>query len=490
MFAGPRRNIAKIDPRLCRTGLSPATGLSAGFKLLFWAEALAPKLLATSSVRFTHLLLFDSDMVVRPRDFDLVSLLRLGEAVNASLIQPSLYGGGSGLYSLGSPRCPESDACKCSPRPDRQCIVCLQPVVEVKAPLITMSAWSVIHRHVLSRVSRAALTESGARGKEMLDLVWCGLLDHHLHGGCRPADPKKTRPECIAKVGVSCAVSFATPIRHLHHRSIKRSAAGLGIDLSNRSANSLYASKGATEARHFFMDRLKLYRKFPSWRPFGSRLTVAPCWGDADSAMRRALRKPASAYNASRPPRVRFPPRLEWWSGANSSRRAGEASEHAYQARLVSAWAPSQVAVPSREETLRNDDYPPSHGCQAVLNQWCESNCAAPDSNGSSTASVFLARRRNCHADECRRFHIYYKPTDWQCFPTDALAPDWRSVADWARNATSGFCGKLSVVFPWKVGRSGEQRILAERLGGCLEQSGWTAKHYKKPPKNAKRPSG
>ena len=95
-----------------------------GFKTLFWARALTPALVAA----YTHLFLFDSDMVVRPADFDLVRLMRIGEATNASLIQPSPYGASAGMYSLGSPRCPESDACKCSPSPARQCVVCLQPV--------------------------------------------------------------------------------------------------------------------------------------------------------------------------------------------------------------------------------------------------------------------------------------------------------------------------------------------------------------------------
>ena len=59
-----------------------ASTFIAGFKTLFWSRALTPTLLAT----YTHLFLFDSDMVVRPSQFDLVGLLRVQEQTNASII--------------------------------------------------------------------------------------------------------------------------------------------------------------------------------------------------------------------------------------------------------------------------------------------------------------------------------------------------------------------------------------------------------------------
>ena len=141
-----------------------ASSFVPGFKTLFWQQVLRP----TTIAAFTHLFLFDSDMVVRPSEFNLVGLLRVGEAVNASLIQPSPYGGGAGMYALGYPRCPESSACNCSPQPESECAVCRQPVIEVKVPLFTRAAWAAVYHEFLGLVPSAALT-----GDKMMDLTWC-----------------------------------------------------------------------------------------------------------------------------------------------------------------------------------------------------------------------------------------------------------------------------------------------------------------------------
>lgn len=125
-----------------------AVSFVVGFKTLFWARALTPQLVSA----FTHLFLFDSDLVVRPSEFDLVRLLRIGEAINASLLAPAPYGANPGMFSLGMPRCPESDACKCSPRPWSMCVACRQPMIEVKAPLFTSAAWQAVHKHLLSQI--------------------------------------------------------------------------------------------------------------------------------------------------------------------------------------------------------------------------------------------------------------------------------------------------------------------------------------------------
>ena len=185
-----------------------------GFKTLFWRSVLRPVALTA----FTHLLLFDSDLVVSPRSFDLVGLLRVGEAANASLIQPSPYGSGPGLYGLGHPRCPESSACSCSPDPESQCVACRQPVIEVKVPLFRMPAWVAVYEHMLGLLPPNVLM-----GDKMMDLVWCGILDHRVHGACAPSlDPGDAQFECVVKVGMACAVSYATPIQHLNHRTIER----------------------------------------------------------------------------------------------------------------------------------------------------------------------------------------------------------------------------------------------------------------------------
>ena len=163
-----------------------ASSFVPGFKTLFWQTVLRP----TTIAAFTHLFLFDSDMVVRPSEFNLVGLLRVGEAVNASLIQPSPYGGGAGMYALGHPRCPESDACHCSPQPESECAVCRQPVIEVKVPLFTRTAWAAVYDEFLGLVPSTSLT-----GDKMMDLTWCDSDAPHAlstpgTSGCSSAAPR------------------------------------------------------------------------------------------------------------------------------------------------------------------------------------------------------------------------------------------------------------------------------------------------------------
>ena len=165
-----------------------ASSFVPGFKTLFWARVLTPSLVRP----FTHLLLFDSDLVVRPSSFDLVGLLRIGEATNASLIQPSPYGTNAGMYSLGIPRCPESDVCKCSPRPSEKCVACRQPVIEVKVPLFTSAAWIVIHDELLAHVKFEALTSDRSIDLMCADpptrLLVCPLSSHAPPTHCACVD--------------------------------------------------------------------------------------------------------------------------------------------------------------------------------------------------------------------------------------------------------------------------------------------------------------
>ena len=343
-----------------------------GFKTLFWRRALTPALLAG----FSHLFLFDSDMVVRPSEFDLVGLLRIQEVMNASIIAPSPYGDNPGTYHLGMARCPESLACSCSPDPRARCAACREPSVEVKVPLFTRDAWLAVYEHLLSRLPLPTLIAD-----KMIDLVWCFLLEHRLHGGCAPAsDPGKPDPACVAKLGRACAVSFATPIRHLNHHTIDRDYKKLGTNWNGTNWNSTAACAVAPgssvcerDGRPFLaavpvyfapvgtaameedapppsppmtpptpspppppfpngtslllpralgiaMNRLGLgrYAVYPSWRAKGSLLTEAgpegggPCFSEEELRVSGALDRPARAYRRGIPVVARFPPRHEW----------------------------------------------------------------------------------------------------------------------------------------------------------------------------------
>ena len=367
-------------------------------------------------------------------------------------------------------------------------------------------------------------------------------------------------------MGGACAVSYMTPIRHLHHQTIARDyvspprsamvqpigphgrsgacagTAGCNSSVGQKravffaadpqSADALSASTwmaspmqqgpptpppppppfpiGQTRLqprallRTLAQSGLNQYYKYPSWRPNGSLLTAAganggPCWSQAELRANGALEHPLSAYAGSRVVLPRFPPRHEWFGPGQV-----ELSEYLYIARMQRQQQQQQQRVdgsiyriadlagrsPTRRgqdervdplllqqymvntslararampasdnaefqerkaalsvaarytseqiEELRTDDYHPSHGCQAVVNRWCMRHCVSLYPPTSGPLPLMLARRRLCHVDECRRFNFKKSPTDWQCYPLEALSADRREVADWAlseRNA-------------------------------------------------------
>lgn len=252
-------------------GLPPcATSFAVpGFKGMFWKVVLT-----RANVRpFSHVLLADSDLELHPRQWDLVTMLRLQRATNVSVLGPAQLGSGPALVKLnnecGEPtpifaRCHGSPKCASTIRairggPERACAVCRQPVVEVKAPLFTAHAWQVVHAHVLHGAPDDAL-----RSTQGIDLVWCDLLNHLVHG----CDPRKGT-KCLGEVGQACAVSYATPIYHYNDRSTARLAA--------QSENW----KGRKRATQSYLDRrgLNTYLKMPSWRPAGTLLSFEHmCW--------------------------------------------------------------------------------------------------------------------------------------------------------------------------------------------------------------------
>ena len=101
-----------------------------------------------------------------------------------------------------------------------------------------------------------------------------------------------------------------------------------------------------------------------------------------------------------------------------------------------------------QKQEILHDDYPPSHGCQPVLNRWCARYCIPhhlkpsagsrpppplPHATETTGLPMLFARKRSCHADECRKYNFIVQPTDWQCFPLWALTPDRRAPLE---NAT------------------------------------------------------
>ena len=244
-----------------------------GFKTRYWRDILIPTFMRP----FSHVLLFDSDMEVSPQHFDLIGLLRFGTAANVSIISPAPIGAGAGMFNLGAH--PDSSlrrACVGGraeppyPKPEEQCAVCRQGTVEVKAPLFTAAAWGVVHKRIFADAPDYVLVAA-----EGIDNVWCGLVAHELHSCTWPRvkNPKNTMlPNCV---GISCAYSYATPMRHLDDKVIQSAICQNGTRAFNPYAMGTYMRR----AGH------SVFNVFPSWRPRGSLLDPwkpgppgRPCW--------------------------------------------------------------------------------------------------------------------------------------------------------------------------------------------------------------------
>lgn len=245
-----------------------------GFKSRFW-KRLVPDLMAG----FTHLFLPDSDMAFSPSDFDMVAFVRISAATNVSILAPSPYGGGEGLFPLGDHAqgilrftCGSRDLSLSrwrSWQPERRCAVCLHATVEVKAPLFTSRAWRVVHEHVYARAPDEVLVGDGT-----IDNMWCSLVGELVHGcklpwRLRRTDPGYGRkaPRCL---GQACAYSYVTPLRHLNDRTINT--------CKNRGAiNYLQAPLQIFLAQH----GLDNFKMAPTLRPPNTSLSPHsnhPCW--------------------------------------------------------------------------------------------------------------------------------------------------------------------------------------------------------------------
>ena len=210
-----------------------------GFKLLWWTRLLGP----SATAGFTHVWIVDSDMDFRPSQFALETFVRVQVATNTSLIGPSPFGPGAGLYNLDGRRCRGSRRCDyCGTAPDVNCPVCREAWTEVKAPLFTRAAWEVVHAALLSRMPEDVL----AAGVEHIDAIWCGLLDHALYNCALPwmssRGTVRVDPSCR---GVACAYSFATPLRHLDTHEIN----GAFEDLDNATRGNKTANRAARQQK-------------------------------------------------------------------------------------------------------------------------------------------------------------------------------------------------------------------------------------------------
>jgi hypothetical protein len=128
------------------------------FKTRFWQLMLVPERL-----RVSHVFLVDADMDISPTAFDLVTLIRISEATNISILSPAPFGSGKAFFHLDSPRMNNNykvTQMSCGKKPSMwgvNCAVCRQGVVEVKTPLFTLASWRVIHERLLAVMPDEAL---------------------------------------------------------------------------------------------------------------------------------------------------------------------------------------------------------------------------------------------------------------------------------------------------------------------------------------------
>ena len=218
------------------------------FKTFFWFMAIPPEV----AVRYSHIFLVDSDMVLRPSKFALPTMMRLQEAVNVSVMAPAVYGHGQPSYHmLDGPRCSKSPFCDCddqgnhrkahcdmarpeSCNPHTKCTVCRNIMVEVKAPLFTSIAWQAVHIVILQSYN---LSSVGRKAPErlwssdfLIDTHWCSVVNHYVHGTAPILSP--TPENRLDRQGLACAVSYATPMHDLDTRSERTSSQAESIRIT------------------------------------------------------------------------------------------------------------------------------------------------------------------------------------------------------------------------------------------------------------------
>lgn len=269
------------------TGLPSCASAHAipGFKTLFWKQSLTPQAVAS----FSHVFLVDSDLELSPERFELGTFLQLAKATNVSILGPAPFGMGNGLYRLNNDCGDDSPIyarCRGSPKcthqcqqgdPAQVCAVCRQPVVEVKAPLFTSLAWATVHRLVLAGAPDEVLTTDAD-----LDLDWCDLINHHVHG----CDTRKGTT-CWPKIGAACAISYATPIYHHNDVAIK----------GNWSRSY---DKKAPFRKYLAEAGIQTYAKTPTARPHGTLLSTQMCWSVSELRATSAQLASWEGFDASK----------------------------------------------------------------------------------------------------------------------------------------------------------------------------------------------
>ena len=308
------------------------------FKSFFWFMAIPPEV----AVRYSHIFLVDSDMALRPSRFALPTMMRLQEAVNASVMHPAIRGS-KAFHGLDNVRCYGSRVCDCDDQgrlppgvamcdmakpggcnPHTKCTVCRQIMVEVKAPLLTSIAWQAVHIVILQSMNATQVGQRHAAqlwsGAFLIDLHWCGVINHFVHG-TMPVYSRTPESE-----GLACAVSYATPLHDLDHRSIRPKATSGSVHLGRRAADQVLILPDSQVNRTV---ALSAYKVSPSWRPVKTALKLKPCWNASELAHALDTRGLTEPFKLSAlPPFSPGSEVPEWDKGAMQCRMPRFSADH------------------------------------------------------------------------------------------------------------------------------------------------------------------
>lgn len=301
------RNVAASD----MDGYPQCVGTTAvpGFKTLFWKLVLTPSAVAG----FSHVFLMDSDLDLA--SFEFGTFMHIANVTNTSVLSPSHTGASNAMYRGGmfARRCEHSSCRRCDMDPANDCAVCRQAVAEVKSPMFTALAWRVVHDEVLRNAPSELLI-----GEGMMDLIWCGLISHKLHGCEFPwmSEDGNTSNKVPSCLGDACAYSYVTPIQDMDDKIIE--ATRKAIEKSGATSLRGAALKSGARKRDPFepmpYDNGPLsgwirsfghpkplwgFHMYPTWRAPNTKLSKQPCWTAEQLGLGPYPRVPVPARNFS-----------------------------------------------------------------------------------------------------------------------------------------------------------------------------------------------
>ena len=179
--------------------------------------------------------------------------------------------------------------------------------------MFTALAWRVVHDEVLRHAPSELMI-----GEGFMDLLWCGLISHKLHGCEFPwmkakGNTSTRTPDCL---GDACAYSYVTPIHDMDDKIIMatRDAIEASRVLPARGAPLRSAIRRRDPFLPMPFDNTPLgnwmkifgvpkplwgFKMFPTWRAPNTKLAKQPCWTAEQLGLGPYPRVPSPRSNSS-----------------------------------------------------------------------------------------------------------------------------------------------------------------------------------------------